>query len=81
MLSLGHLLISDLVVTNLFMHSLSGIILLNLAESFYTKGEISFTCNACMCVHAHVYVHIHMHTCAHFKITNLGNGIAMHIFY
>ena len=36
MLSLGHILISDLVVANLFMHSLSDIILLYLATPFYT---------------------------------------------
>ena len=34
MLSLGHILISDLVVTNLFMHSLPGMILLYLATPF-----------------------------------------------
>ena len=39
MLSLGCIVISDLVVTNHFMHSLSGMILLYLAVSlFYTEG-------------------------------------------
>ena len=38
MLSLGHILISDLVIANLFMHSLSDMILLYLATSFHTKG-------------------------------------------
>ena len=37
MLSLGHILISDLVVANLLMYSLSGMILLFLAAPFYTK--------------------------------------------
>ena len=37
MLSLGRILISDLVA-NLFMHSLSDIILLYLAELYHTKG-------------------------------------------
>ena len=36
MLSLGHIVISDLVVINLFMHSLSGMILLYLAVPFFT---------------------------------------------
>ena len=36
MLSLGRILISDLVVANLFMHSLPGMILLYLAASFFT---------------------------------------------
>ena len=41
MLSLGCILIPDLVVTNLFMimHSLPGIILLYLAMPFYTEGD------------------------------------------
>ena len=39
MLSLDHILISDLVVTNLFMHSLPGMIILYLAAPFFTlKG-------------------------------------------
>ena len=38
MLNLGCILISDLVVTNMFMHSLPGMILLYLATPFYTKG-------------------------------------------
>ena len=38
MLSLGHILISDLVVANLFIHSLPGMILLYLATLFYTEG-------------------------------------------
>ena len=37
MLSLGHILISDLVVTNLFMHSLPSMILVYLAAPFYIK--------------------------------------------
>ena len=37
MLSLGHILISDLVVADLFMHSLPGMILLYLAASFTPK--------------------------------------------
>ena len=40
MLSLGHVLISDLVVADLFMHSLPGMILLYLAQLFYTKGVL-----------------------------------------
>ena len=36
MLSLGHILISDLVVANMFMHSLSGMILLYLVAPFLT---------------------------------------------
>ena len=39
---LGHTLISDLVVTNLFMHSLPGMILLYLTASFYTKGVLAW---------------------------------------
>ena len=35
---LGRILISDLAVTNLFMHSLSVMILLYLATPFYNKG-------------------------------------------
>ena len=38
MLRLGHILISDLVVVDLFMYSLSGMILLYLAAPFYTEG-------------------------------------------
>ena len=38
MLSLGCILISDLVVTNLFMQSLTGIILFYLATPFYTES-------------------------------------------
>ena len=37
MQSLGCILISDLVVANLFMHSLPGMILLYLTTPFYTK--------------------------------------------
>ena len=48
MLDLGHILISDLVVTNLPMYSLPVMILLYLAASFfYIKGvldEIYYTC-------------------------------------
>ena len=41
MLGLGYILISDLVVANLFMHSLSGIILLYTWPClFYTKGVL-----------------------------------------
>ena len=36
------ILISDLVVANLFMHSLPGMILLYLAMSFYTKGVFAW---------------------------------------
>ena len=36
MLSLGHTVISELVVTNVFMHSLLGMILLYLATSYFT---------------------------------------------
>ena len=36
MLGLGHILISDLVVANLLMHSLRGMILLYLATPFFT---------------------------------------------
>ena len=35
MLSLGRIVISDLVVTDLFMHSLSGMILLYLATPYF----------------------------------------------
>ena len=38
MVSLGHIPISDLVVTNLLMYSLPGMILLYLAAPFYTEG-------------------------------------------
>ena len=38
MLSLGCIPISNLVVINLFMHSLSGMILLYLATPFFTEG-------------------------------------------
>ena len=38
MLSLGRILISDLVITNLFMYSLPGMLLLHLTTPFYTKG-------------------------------------------
>ena len=40
MLSLGHILISDLVVTNLFMHSLPGMILFTWPHLFYTEGVL-----------------------------------------
>ena len=39
-LSLDCILISDLVFANLFMHSLSGMILLYLTHLFYTKGVL-----------------------------------------
>ena len=42
MLSLGHILISDLVVTDLFMHSLSGMILLYLATPLFTPKMFNF---------------------------------------
>ena len=38
MLSLVHILISDLIVANLLMYSPSGMILLYLATPFYTEG-------------------------------------------
>ena len=38
MLSLGRILISNLVVANLVMYSLLGMILLYLAAPFYTEG-------------------------------------------
>ena len=38
MLSLCRIVISDLVVANLFMHLFSGMILLYLAAPFYTEG-------------------------------------------
>ena len=37
-LSLGYILILDLVVVHLFMHSLPDVILLYLATFFYTRG-------------------------------------------
>ena len=37
MLGLGRILISDLAVVDLFMHSLSGMIILYLAVSFFTS--------------------------------------------
>ena len=40
MLILGRILISDLVVADLFMHSLPGVILLYLAAPFYTEGVL-----------------------------------------
>ena len=43
---LGHILISDHVVTNLFMHSLPVIILLYMDALFYTKGVL-----ACFILH------------------------------
>ena len=45
MLNVGHIVISDLIVANLFMLFLPGIILLYLATPFYTEDvlhEISF---------------------------------------
>ena len=39
MLDLGHILISDLVIANLFMHTLPGMILLYLAAPFYTLAD------------------------------------------
>ena len=44
MLSLGRIVISDLVVTDLFMHSLSGMILFYLAMPFFTLKYITFPC-------------------------------------
>ena len=38
----GRILISDLVVANLFMHSLPGMILLYLAKLFYTKSVFAW---------------------------------------
>ena len=43
MLSLGHILLSDLLVTNLFVHSLPGIILVYLAAPFYTEGVVVYS--------------------------------------
>ena len=40
MLSLGRILISNLVVANLLMYSLPGMILLYLAAPFYAKGVL-----------------------------------------
>ena len=37
-LGLGRILISDLVIANLLMYSLPGMILLYLADFFYTEG-------------------------------------------
>ena len=39
-IGLGRILISDLVVANLLMYSLSGMILLYLAAPFYTIGVL-----------------------------------------
>ena len=47
MLSLGNILISNLVVTDLFMHSLSGMILLYLALPFVTL---------CICMRFHTQI-------------------------
>ena len=52
-LSFGCILISDLVVADLFMCSLSGIFLLYLAGHFYTKGV--FTIDFITFVSFHVY--------------------------
>ena len=40
MLKLGHILTSHLVVTDLFIYSLSGLSLPNLAAPFYTEGVL-----------------------------------------
>ena len=53
MLSLGCVLISDLVVANLSMHSLPDIILLYLAAHFYTEGVFAcmkYNYGVCMLV-------------------------------
>ena len=42
MLSLGHILISDLLVANLLMYLLPGMILLYLAAPFYTEGVFAW---------------------------------------
>ena len=51
MLNLNHILISDLVVANLFIHSLIGIILLYLATPSFTPvvflHEIRILCTYC----------------------------------
>ena len=44
MLSLGHIVISDLVIANLFMHSLPGMILLYLAALFTPKMRFIIFC-------------------------------------
>ena len=55
MLNLGHILISDLVIANLFMHSLPGMILLYFATPFYTKRCF------CMryCIISFGFMHMH----------------------
>ena len=55
MLSLDRILIPDLVVTDLFMYSLSGMILLYLGALFCTKGEISLLC---VCMYAYVCMYV-----------------------
>ena len=65
MLSLGCSLISDLVVNNLFMHSLTGMILLYLAAPFLHQR--------CICMrygyaHLHVHIHMYIHTYIHTYI-------------
>ena len=63
MLSLGRILISDLVVTNLLMYSLPGMILLYLAAPFFTPkvflDEIVLTCVTTQ-RERHVYIKTHV---------------------
>ena len=54
MLSLGHILISYLVATNLFMHSLPGMILFHLAIPFYTEGVVAWDIITFVKVHAYI---------------------------
>ena len=57
---LGHTLISDLVVSNLFMHSLPGTILLCLATPFYTEGVFAWDIITVRFIHIGVELLIHI---------------------
>ena len=66
MLSLGRILIPDLVVTNLFMHSPPCMILLYIAASFFTLKVFLHEIHTY--IHIHAYMHTYIHTCIYVCI-------------
>ena len=78
MLSLGHILLSDLFITDLFMYSLSGVILLYLPVSltlYYAEGVFAWD------MYIHVYTYIYTHVCVYKKLCMYALYIAIYCMY
>ena len=72
MLSLGRILISNLVVANLLMYSLPGMILLYLAMPFFIPKMFLYE----IYIYIYIYIYIHIYK-NNIKIMNFKRGVGI----